>query len=47
MSPFLRMLLEKVKKSMNVEMLDEETTRMAKRIVVLQVATKHINLWIR
>ena len=32
---------------MNVEMLDEETTRMAKRIVVLRVATKHINLWIR
>ena len=39
--------MEKVKKSMNVEMLDEETTRMAKRIVVLRVATKHINLWIR
>ena len=40
-------LMEKVKKLMNVEMLDEETTRMAKRMVVLRVATKHINLWIR
>ena len=40
-------LMEKVKNLMNVEMLDEETTRMAKRIVVLRVATKHINLWIR
>ena len=41
------MLMEKVKQSMNVEMLDEETTRMVERIVVLRVATKHINLWTR
>ena len=39
-----------VKKAMtwlNVEDLDEETTRMVERMVVLMVATKHINLWIR
>ena len=46
-SPFLRALLEKTKKSMNVEELDEETTKMVGRMVVLRVATKHINLWIR
>ena len=27
--------------------LDEETTRMMKRMVVLRIATKHINLWMR
>ena len=32
---------------MNVEELDEETTRMVERMVVLRVATKHINIWIR
>ena len=31
----------------NVEELGEETTRMVERIVVLRVAIKHINLWIR
>ena len=41
------MLLEKVMKCMNAKGLDEETTRMVERIVVLRVATKHINLWIR
>ena len=32
---------------MKVELLHEETTRMAERIVVLRISTKHINLWIR
>lgn len=37
----------KLIKLMNVEELDEETTKMVGRMVVLRVATKHINLWIR
>ena len=31
----------------NEEELDEETTGMIEKLVVLRVATKHINLWIR
>ena len=27
--------------------LDEETTRMVKRVVVIRISTKHINLWMR
>ena len=46
-SEFLDILLEKMKRILNVEDLDEETSRMIKRIVVLRVATKHINLWTR
>ena len=46
-SPFLRALLEKTKKSMNVEELDEETTKIVGRMVVLRVATKHIDILIR
>ena len=34
-------------KWMNAESLNEETTRMTKRMVVLRIATKHINLWVR
>ena len=34
-------------KSNNVEELDEETRPMVEGIVVLRVATKHINLWTR
>ena len=41
------MLLAKMLIMMNVEALDEETTRMVERVVVLRVTTKHINLWIR
>ena len=40
-------LLKNMMKMMNVEELDEETTRMVERMVVLRVATKHINLWMR
>ena len=43
---FLEMF-KKVMIALNVEDLDEETTRMVERMVVLRVATKHINLWIR
>ena len=32
---------------MNVGDLDEETTRMVKKIMILRISTKHINLWIR
>ena len=34
-------------KWMNAESLNEETIRMLKRMVVLRIATKHINLWVR
>ena len=43
----MKTLLEKTKKMINVEELDEETTRMTERMVVIRVATKHINIWIR
>ena len=46
-SPFLEMLLAKMLIMMNVEELDGETTRIVERMVVVRVATKHINLWIR
>ena len=32
---------------LSVEDLDEETTRMVERMVVLRIATKHVNLLIR
>ena len=43
----MKTLLEKMMKWLNVEELDEETTRMTERVVVLRVSTKHINIWIR
>ena len=43
---FLEMF-KKVMIALNVQDLDEETTRMTERMVVPRVATKHINLWIR
>ena len=43
---FLEMF-KKVMIALNVQDLDEETTRMVERMVVLRVATKHINIWIR
>ena len=46
-SVFLKTLLEKMKKKINVEVLDAETTRMVERVVVMRVSTKHINLWMR
>ena len=44
---FMEMISEKTMKMMNLEDPDEETARMVERTVVLRVATKHINLWIR
>ena len=46
-SAFLEIMVKKATTSLNVEDLDEETTRMVERMVVLRVATKHINIWIR
>ena len=46
-SPFLETMIEKMMKVRNEEDLDEETTGMIEKLVVLRVATKHINLWIR
>ena len=46
-SEFLKTLLEKMRKWINVEVLDAETTRMVERVVVMRVSTKHINLWMR
>ena len=40
-------LLEKAMGMLKVEALDDETIRMTERMVVLRVATKHINLWMR
>ena len=40
-------LLEKGKETMDVDFVDEETTGMIEKLVVLRVATTHINLWIR
>ena len=44
---FMNQLKGKVMKMMKVEYLDHETTKMVERIVVLRIATKHINLWSR
>ena len=46
-TPFMKTDLEEVAEAMNVEKLDEETTRMVERIIVLRISTKHINLWMR
>ena len=43
----MKTVLEKMKDSMNVEVLDNETTSVAKRLVVVRISTKHINLWMR
>ena len=32
---------------MNMEVLDQETNLDVERMVILRIATKHINLWIR
>ena len=44
---FMLRLLMRTNEMMNEDKLDEETTRMVERIVVLRLSTKHINLWIR
>ena len=44
---FMRRLKEKTAEMMKMEELDEETAMMVQRMVVLRVATKHINLLAR
>ena len=39
--------LDTVKGITKVEQIDRETARMTERLVVVRVATKHINLWMR
>ena len=46
-NPTVTVLLEKMKETMNLNSLDEETTRMVERLVVLRISTKHVNLWMR
>ena len=46
-TPIVTVLLERMEETMRVESLDEETTVMTKRLVVIRVSTKHINLWMR
>ena len=43
----MKAALEKMKDTMNVDILDEETIGMTKRLVVIKISTKHINLWMR
>ena len=42
---FMGYAMERLKKMTNEEELDEETTGMTERTVVLRISTKHINLW--
>ena len=41
----IKALLGKMQDAMKMENMDEEATRMAKRMVVIRISTKHINLW--
>ena len=38
---------EKMAEMVKREDLDQETIKMVERIIVLRIATKHINLWMR
>ena len=44
---FMTDMKKKMMAMMNVEALDQETTRDVERMVILRISTKHINLWIR
>ena len=44
---FLKVIIGKVAEMINVDVVDEEATMMVKRIIVLRLSTKHINMWIR
>ena len=46
-TPLMISLFQKTKEAMNLDCLDEETTRMIERLVVVRISTKHINLWMR
>ena len=43
----MKKLLERIEEELENDVGDIETIRMAERMVVLRVSTKHINLWIR
>ena len=43
----MRMVKERLEELMNVFVLEEETTRIVERTVLLRLSTKHINLWVR
>ena len=43
----IKALLGKMQDVIKMENIDEETTRMTKRMVVIRISTKHINLWMR
>ena len=43
----MRSLLERMKETMKLESLVEETTRTIERLGVVRISTKHINLWMR
>ena len=45
--PIVTVLLEIMKEMMKVESLEEETTIMAKMLVVIRVTTEQINMWTR
>ena len=44
---FASNLLEKLKTDMNLDVLDDETTKMVQILVILKLSTKNINLWAR
>ena len=44
---FMKDVLENLKDVMNLETLGEETAMMVKRLVIMRISTKHINLWMR
>ena len=46
-SPFVKSVLEKIRRIMKVDVLNKETTMTVERMVVLRLSTKHINLWTR
>ena len=41
----VNVMFEKMQVVMKVDNMDEETTRMTKRMVIIRISTKHINLW--
>ena len=44
---FMKTAMEKVAIMMKVEGLDEETSQMVERVIVVRLSPKHINLWMR
>ena len=46
-SAFLKTAFEKMKRLLNSDEGDKETTVMVERLAILRISTKHINIWIR